>query len=143
MAQDPLARGYAAIAAALRREITDGTYAPGDTPPTEAQLCKTFNASRGPARQALAALRSEGLVTSAQGRRSVVLDRANSALATALDAPVLTQVVVVKRLRLMDGEPALVERLRYRIEFGRHVLGFDPDSGSLHQRLMNHGVEIH
>lgn len=128
---------------AIRRDITAGTYAAGDALPTEAQLCETFNASRGSIRQAMATLRGEGLVTSAQDRRSVVIDRADSALAAALDIPVLTQVLVIKWLQLMDGEPALVERFRYRMEFGRHVLGFDPDSGSIHHHLMNHGVEIH
>lgn len=164
------------IAAYLRREITEGALRTGAPLPTEAELCRRFKASRGPVRQAMATLRTEGLVSSGRGRRSVVLDRvpsqsfdgvlsfsewsrctgvtpgqktllvvkrpAATAVAAALEIPPDSPVVLVKRLRLMDGQPAMVERLRYPLEVGRHILDFDPDSGSIYQRLIDCGVNI-
>ncbi|MGP6172667.1 GntR family transcriptional regulator [Corynebacterium sp. A21] len=164
------------IADYLRREIMAGALTTGDPLPTEAELCRRFTSSRGPVRQAMAALRAEGLVSSGRGRRSVVLDRvpsqsfdgvlsftewsrgvgitpgqqtllvikqpAAAAVAAALEIPADSPVVLVKRLRLMNGQPAMVERLRYPLEIGRHILDFDPDSGSLYQRLIDCGVDI-
>lgn len=79
------------------------------------------------------------------GQRTRLLAKiwADPAVAAGLDVPVLSPIVFIKRLRLMDGVPTLVERLRYRMEFGRHLLDFDPDSGSIYQRLMDQGVDIH
>lgn len=65
---------YVAIANHLREDIRSGKLAAGDTLPSEAQLCEQFNSSRGPVRQAMATLRSEGLISSGRGRRSIVLD---------------------------------------------------------------------
>lgn len=62
------------IADHLRKEIHDGTYEPGDTLPSEAELCAQFDSSRGPVRQAMSTLRSEGLISSGRGRRSIVLE---------------------------------------------------------------------
>ncbi|SLM99573.1 transcriptional regulator, GntR-family [Brachybacterium faecium] len=52
-------------------------------------------------------------------------------------------VVEVLRVRLADGVPIMLERLCYSYEVGRHVLSFDPDSGSIHERLVASGVDIH
>ncbi|SER88757.1 GntR family transcriptional regulator [Corynebacterium cystitidis] len=52
------------IAAYLRSAIRDGVYAPGDAIPSESALCRQFGTARGTVRQAVATLRSEGLVTS-------------------------------------------------------------------------------
>lgn len=57
----------------LRGLIESGELAPGDPLPSEAELCEKFNSSRGPVRQAVATLRSDGLVSSGRGRRSLVL----------------------------------------------------------------------
>lgn len=63
-------------------------------------------------------------------------------VAAHLDIADDDQIVSVFRLRLMDGEPAMVERLNYPIEVGQHVLTFDTDSGSIYERLLSSGVEI-
>lgn len=52
-------------------------------------------------------------------------------------------MVEVLRVRLADGVPIMLERLCYSYEVGRHVLSFDPDSGSIHERLVASGVDIH
>lgn len=167
---------YEQIAAHLRNSIREGVLAPGDPLPSEAELCASFDSARGTVRQAMALLRSEGIISSGQGRRSRVLDNvpsqsfddifsfsqwclssgiepgqetqwvtkrpATAALAAALEIPDRAPVVSVFRLRLMDGQPAMVERLNYPLEFGRHVLSFDTDSGSIYQHLIDSGVDI-
>lgn len=63
-------------------------------------------------------------------------------LAARLNIFATDHIVSVYRLRLMDGEPAMVERLNYTLEVGQHVLMFDTDSGSIYQQLTNSGVDI-
>lgn len=67
---------------------------------------------------------------------------ADPELAAHLELGDNEQVVSVYRLRLMDGEPAMVERLNYPLEVGKHVLTFDTDSGSIYHRLISSGVDI-
>jgi GntR family transcriptional regulator len=71
-ATSPRRPRYAAIAEALREEIRNGTLAPGSLLPSEARLSERFKVSRGTVRQALAALRAEGLVVGGRGRAPVV-----------------------------------------------------------------------
>lgn len=56
------------IAAQLRGQIESGSLAIGDDLPSESELQSRFGVSRGPIRQALATLRSEGLIETTQGR---------------------------------------------------------------------------
>ena len=69
---------HSKIADYLRGLIRSKKLSPGDFLPSEAELCEQFSSSRGPVRQAVAALRSEGLISSGRGRRSVVLGRFTS-----------------------------------------------------------------
>jgi GntR family transcriptional regulator len=64
------------IADDLRRRIVGGDLGVGDPVPSEAILCRTWGTSRGPVRQALAALRAEGLIGGGRGRPPVVRTRA-------------------------------------------------------------------
>jgi GntR family transcriptional regulator len=68
----------------LRDMITSGELQPGDPIPSEAELCRRFNTSRSPVRQAVTALRTEGLLSGGQGRRSIVQSRASSQSFTTL-----------------------------------------------------------
>lgn len=61
------------IAADIRRRILSGDLPVGAAVPSESQLCTQWNASRGPVRQALGALRSEGLIGGGRGKPPVVL----------------------------------------------------------------------
>ncbi|XAS67703.1 GntR family transcriptional regulator [Micrococcaceae bacterium Sec5.7] len=54
------------------RRISDGPWPPGFQLPSEAELCREFGTSRGPIRQALAALRAEGVLTGGRGRSPMV-----------------------------------------------------------------------
>lgn len=164
------------IAHHLRSAIQQGNFKTGDTLPSESELTRQFNTSRGPVRQAMSTLRSEGLISSGRGRRSVVLDNvstqsfddvisfsqwcqnsgirpgqrtqwvarrpADNLLAASLDISDGAPIVSVLRLRLMDDVPAMVERLNYPLEVGRHVLAFDTDSGSIYQELLDNGIDI-
>ncbi|WP_213455766.1 GntR family transcriptional regulator [Rhizomonospora bruguierae] len=59
---------YRAIAAELRARIEDGRLAPGAPLPTENALMGEFGVSRGTVREAIAVLRSDGLVVTTHGR---------------------------------------------------------------------------
>ncbi|AKE39672.1 GntR family transcriptional regulator [Corynebacterium camporealensis] len=69
---------HAKIARYLRELISSGALSPGDLLPSEAELCERFDSSRGPVRQAMATLRTEGAISSGRGRRSVVLGNYNA-----------------------------------------------------------------
>ncbi len=63
---------YNGIAAALRQRITSGELSPGSRLPSEHALCAEFGVARNTARRALAALETEGLITTLPGRGRVV-----------------------------------------------------------------------
>jgi GntR family transcriptional regulator len=58
---------YRQVADALRREIVNGTHAPGARLPSESDLQQRFEASRNTIRNGLSLLVSEGLISSSQG----------------------------------------------------------------------------
>ncbi|MEU3303885.1 MULTISPECIES: GntR family transcriptional regulator [unclassified Streptomyces] len=64
---------YLKVAADLRTAITAGEYGSGAKLPAEDELARRYGVSRGTVRQALAALRTDGLITSRRGTRRVVL----------------------------------------------------------------------
>lgn len=72
---------YTQIADDLRSQIVEGTLRPGDDVPTESDLADRWHTSRGPIRNALAVLRSEGLIETGRGRPArVVARKANQAV---------------------------------------------------------------
>ncbi|MGH3585122.1 MAG: GntR family transcriptional regulator [Pseudonocardia sp.] len=165
------------VADELRRRITSGRLAVGAALPSEAELCREFGASRGPVRQALATLRTEGLIGGGQGRRAVVLDtvpaqsfdtfqsfslwaqlvgrrpgqrtqeialrRADPATAAVLHLEPVAPVVQLLRLRLLDDEPAMVERTTFVESAGRALLDADLDAGSVYALLLDRGIDLH
>lgn len=60
------------VARQLRELITSGGLSVGQSLPSESALCAQYEVSRGPVRQALATLSTEGLVKLSQGRPAVV-----------------------------------------------------------------------
>ena len=64
------------VADALRRAILGGEYKPGDKLPSEARLTETHGVSRTVVREAIAALRSDGLVEPKRGAGVFVLEPA-------------------------------------------------------------------
>lgn len=59
---------YRQIAELLRAAITDGTFAPGDKLPSEAELMTHFDVARMTVRQAIAELKGQGIAHSEHGR---------------------------------------------------------------------------
>jgi GntR family phosphonate transport system transcriptional regulator len=125
---------YAQIAATLRRQIHDGEYAVGDRLPAETQLANQFKVNRHTLRQAIALLRTEGIVRVEQGRGTFIANRPirytigqrvryNEALRSqGLDASLkVVQVLTIPAseevalgLGIELGQPvALVERLAF------------------------------
>ncbi|MFC8761378.1 MULTISPECIES: GntR family transcriptional regulator [Streptomyces] len=168
---------HQSIAAELRRRIRRGEIEVGQSLPSEAQLCEEFTASRGPVRQALAALRDEGLIGGGQGRRATVLDavpaqpfesflsftrraemtgyvpgqrlqeialrRPEPEIAAALEIDADDLSVQLLRLRLLDGRPAMLERMTYVEPIGRRLIDADLDAGSIYALLTGQGVDLH
>jgi len=64
---------YRDVADRLRDAISDGTYPPGSQLPSESEVAETYGVSRNTARRTFAALREDGLITSHQGARRIVL----------------------------------------------------------------------
>lgn len=60
------------LRAEFLRRISSGVWPEGALLPSEAELCAEFGASRGPVRQALAALRVEGAIAGGRGKPPVV-----------------------------------------------------------------------
>ncbi|WP_244303271.1 GntR family transcriptional regulator [Leucobacter coleopterorum] len=57
-------------------------------------------------------------------------------LNVAPDSPVVT----ITRLRLLDDQPAMLERSTFPYEIGQHLLPAGVDTGSLYQALRSHGI---
>lgn len=64
------------IARDLRERVRCGELPVGAALPSESQLCRQWNASRGPVRQALSTLRAEGVITGGAGKPPVVCSAA-------------------------------------------------------------------
>ncbi|WP_242882309.1 GntR family transcriptional regulator [Actinomadura litoris] len=167
---------HAKLADALRERIVSGALAVGETLPSEARLVEEFGLSRGTVRQALSALRNEGLIEGGQGRPPVVRHRpmgqpfetflsysawveqsghrpgqrtielarrgADAVAAAELGLKPGEPVVEVLRLRLLDGEPVMLERSTFVLDVGRLLFDFDPDAGSIYAGLLAQGVEM-
>ena len=164
------------IATDLRQRIAAGDLPVGSPLPSESQLQARWNGSRGPVRQALAALRTEGLIAGGRGRPPVVrrsqlgqpfdsflsfshwahtLGRrpgqqtveiarrlASADVAELLEVAPRTPVVQLIRLRLLDGEPVMVERTSFTTEYGESLFAHDLDDGSIYAHLIDQGLEV-
>jgi GntR family transcriptional regulator len=167
---------HAAIARELREQIRTGALEAGAPLPSESRLTEQFGVSRGTVRQALAALRAEGLIVGGRGRVPVVrrsglaqsfdqfvsfslwarrVGRTPSARtlelarrpsdarsAAELEIEPGTPVFHYVRLRLLDGEPVMVERATFIEPVGRLLLDLDLDTGSVYEQLGARGVEF-
>src|SRR6056297_4118287 len=66
---------WRAIAAALRSDLSDGRYRPGDKLPTEAALAERFGVNRHTVRHAISTLVADGLVRTRRGSGAFVAAR--------------------------------------------------------------------
>jgi GntR family transcriptional regulator len=134
---------YIQLEEIFSERIASGEWKVGKTLPNETQLCKEFDVSRGPVRQALNQLVREGILNRKQGRGTVVLPpkiendlssfysfttliehshmRPSMCLlafetvsiegnaAKQLNLTSGTRVFKIRRLRLADDEPLILE----------------------------------
>jgi GntR family transcriptional regulator len=79
------------------------------------------------------------------GQRTVELSRrgASEVAAAALGIEPGEPVVDVLRVRLLDDEPAMLERSTFVLEVGRRLFDFDTDSGSIYAYLLSQGADLH
>lgn len=151
------------------QRIRSGEWRQGERVPSEKELAEEFGTSRGPVRQALAALRAEGMIVGGRGapprvNRAVPLQSfdtfmsftewardlgytpgqrvieaarrpATEEVARELEIDMDEQVVEIIRLRLLDGEPAMLERSLFPFRIGRHLISADLDNGSIYQNM--------
>jgi GntR family transcriptional regulator, transcriptional repressor for pyruvate dehydrogenase complex len=85
------------VAAALAAEIADGRLHEGDRLPTEAVLAARFGVSRSVVREAIAGLRSDGLVRSRQGLGTFVVSQRETAT-LRIDADLMSDLVVFRNV---------------------------------------------
>lgn len=84
---DPASPGqprYRQIAGLLRSRISSGKLKPGDSLPTEMELCETFDISRHTARDALRLLSEDGLIERRRGAGTIVTTPGPAAFAQAI-----------------------------------------------------------
>jgi GntR family transcriptional regulator len=78
------------------------------------------------------------------GQRTIEVARraVNGPAALELGLEPGTMAVDVLRVRLLDGEPVMVERATFVEAVGRLLFDFDPDSGSIYAYLTGEGVDL-
>jgi GntR family transcriptional regulator len=94
---------HVAIADEIREQIRRGALQVGDPLPSESHLCRRWNSSRGPVRQALATLRAEGTITGGRGKPPVVN---TAALAQPFDT-LLSYTAWVRSIGRVPGQRTL------------------------------------
>lgn len=79
------------------------------------------------------------------GQRAVEIARrgASETAAHELGLAVGTPVVEILRLRLLDGEPVMLERAAFVEPVGRLLFDMDLDGGSIYAYLTERGVDLH
>ena len=80
--------------------------------------------------------------TPGQHTLELALRRADDTAAAELGVDEGVPVVQLLRLRLLDGEPAMLERATFVEHVGRRLFDFDCDSGSLWAYLLSQGVQF-
>ncbi|SFR91891.1 transcriptional regulator, GntR family [Agromyces sp. CF514] len=116
---------YKLIADDLRERIASGQLAPGDDVPTEAELAELWRTSRGPIRNALAALRHEGLIETTRGRPAKVVERKAH---QAVDV----SIPFTRWARDLGAAPgAITQEVSLRRADPEHAEALDVDPGTL------------
>ena len=165
---------HSRLYASMVDRIRSGVWPEGTRVPSENALMEEFGTSRGPVRQALARLRTEGLIVGGRGapprvqnavpaqsfdtyisftewaeelgrelsQKTIEVTRklADGPTARALGVTESSFVVEIVRLRMLDGEPVMLERSIYPMEIGRHLISEDLDVKSIYQILREQGI---
>lgn len=78
-----------------------------------------------------------------QQLEEIALRKPDPAVAAALELEPGALVVQLLRLRLLDGEPAMLERMTYVEPVGRPLLDADLNAGSIYAFLTARGVDLY
>ena len=143
-----------AIAADLRRQITEGDYAAGSVLPSEADLAGSYGVSRVTIRKALELLRGEDLIDARQGFGwFVAADRLRQSLGTlstieadlaaqgrepvrkVLSFAITDDVLEVVRVNLADGHPFALVTVWCPAELGSSLSRDDVESSTFYDLL--------
>lgn len=142
---------YKQVAAAIRDAITTGEFEPGSALPSETQLIERYQVSRPTVRNAIAALRTEGLIEVIHGKGSFVRSRpstratvdrtvtrhADGSYSTGLEGWELAEPSSIYRTHTTTETGPLLELHEDEALFGIDRLYTDPASGSrLAHRLL-------
>lgn len=77
-----------------------------------------------------------------QRLQEIALRRPDPAVAAALQIDPDSLVVQLLRLRLLDGRPAMLERMTYTEQVGRPLMAADLNAGSIYALLTERGVDL-
>jgi multiple sugar transport system substrate-binding protein len=81
---------YHQLKTIIRENITSGVWRPGDSIPTEHELCQLYHISRSPVRQALSELAREGILVRRPGRGTFVHEQAIASRPTSTQIQVMS-----------------------------------------------------
>lgn len=100
---------------ALRRQIQNGEYKPGDRLPSESRLTQDFGVSRTVVREAIAALRADGMVEPKQGAGVFVLRPEDAApVFRDVDPDRVSSIIEILELRTaLEGDGAALAATRH------------------------------
>ncbi|OWV98889.1 FadR/GntR family transcriptional regulator [Rhizobium sp. R693] len=104
------------VVEALRRQIRDGRYKPGDKLPSETKLTEEFGVSRTVIRESVASLRSDGLLESRQGAGVFVLAPTTKDMRSfkGVDAAKVSSLIEMLELRTgVETEASALAALRH------------------------------
>ncbi len=110
---------YAKIAEALKEEIRNGHFRPGDKLPTEEELCKIYSVSRGTVRRAFQILESEGTISKRQGIGSFVKNGSEKISAKSIG-------LILPYMKYMGADLLLGIEKAIR-SFGYHLVFFNSE----------------
>ncbi|MEU3605496.1 GntR family transcriptional regulator [Streptomyces sp. NPDC035033] len=78
-----------------------------------------------------------------QRLQEIAMRRPEPEVSAALQLDQDELVVQLLRLRLLDGRPAMLERMTYTAAVGRPLFDADLDAGSIYALLTDQGVDLH
>ncbi|MGW8886316.1 GntR family transcriptional regulator [Streptomyces sp. NPDC055749] len=78
-----------------------------------------------------------------QKLQEIALRRPGPEIAAALEIGPDDLAVQLVRLRLLDGRPAMLERMTYVEQIGRPLIDADLNAGSIYALLTEQGVDLH
>ncbi len=97
---------YEAIARQIKLKILDGSLRPGQKLPSEAELCREYEASRLSVRSAIGMLAAQGLVQTFQGKGSFVLELPADGAAHLFQGQYISRTDFFELRRILETESA-------------------------------------